>query len=259
MDGIKNKALPAKAKKAPLKKQKPIIRAPIPQPQLVPFSPPKKSIKIFSSIDKKQVATILATFLITFIFSIATSRSLASFANRQDDSSSKSAAVIDSNGAAAPFEVTSQPDVLSLNDLVLSKPGEVFLPKEKLSLPDPLQKRKEFLEKYLSAKNSSLAKHVEAISEQTQWKLIIGIARAESSFCKHQVTNNCWGIGGAWNMKDYSNFDQAVADVNRILEEHYIQAGLNTPKKIVKKYVGHQNDDWQYAVEQELKNLSEVQ
>ncbi len=59
-------------------------------------------------------------------------------------------------------------------------------------------------------------------------------------------------------MRGYKNYDQAVADVNRILEQKYIQAGLNTPKEIVKKYVGHQNDNWQAAVEQELKNLENI-
>ncbi|MDB4939698.1 MAG: hypothetical protein JWO40_123 [Candidatus Doudnabacteria bacterium] len=219
-----------------------------------PYQQRTKAITLTRFIDKKQAATIAITFLVTFIFSIATSRGLASYNNYSDPQKFSSDISVDPT-----FQVISQPDQLTLDDQVLSQPGEVFLPKEKISLPDPLKKRKEFLEKYLKSKNSPLADHVEAISEQSQWKLIIAISRAESSFCKHQVTNNCWGIGGAWNMKNYQNFDQAVADVNRILEEHYIQAGLNTPKSIVKKYVGHQNDNWQLAVEQELQNLSEVQ
>jgi hypothetical protein len=210
-----------------------------------------KPIRLFNNLDKKQTVTIIVTFLVTFIFSIATSQSLASHENIK-------IAEVTPTTTTTSFAVTTKPQILTLDDQVLSQPGEVFLPKEKISLPDPLKKRKEFLEKYLKAKNSPLADHVAAISEQSQWKLIIGISRAESSFCKHQVTNNCWGIGGAWNMKGYKNFDQAVTDVNRILEDHYIQAGLTTPKKIVKKYVGHQNDDWQATVEQELKNLSQV-
>jgi hypothetical protein len=215
-----------------------------------------KHIKLLNSVDHKQLVTIVATFLVTFVFSIATSQGLASINHQPREQ----AELIDAPLLYAnDFGVTTQPSMLSLNDKVLSNPDEVYLPKENISVPDPLKKRQEFLEKYLGAKKSPLANHVAAISEQTQWKLIIAIARAESSFCKHQVTNNCWGIGGAWNMKNYKNYDEAVADVNRILERYYIQAGLKTPKQIVKKYVGHENANWESAVAQELENLSKVE
>src|SRR5258708_21797987 len=156
-------------------------------------------IKLFKFGDSKQIATIAITFVLTFALSIATSQGLASI-------EAPAAATQPRAGNATPtyqslaVTISGQPDQIPAFDPnVLSIPGEVYLPKEKLSLPDPLQKRKEFLEKYLRAKGSPLADHVDAISAQSQWKLIIGISRAESSFCKHQVTNNCWGIGGAWN------------------------------------------------------------
>ncbi len=215
-----------------------------------------KHIGLMHFIDRKQLVTIIATFLVTFVFSIATSQGLASVTNAHRDSLVDEPVV---QSSSTSFAVTSQPQILTLDQRVLTRPGEVYLPKENINLPDPLQKRQEFLQKYLSAKHSPLADHVEAISEQSQWKLIIGISRAESSFCKHQVTNNCWGIGGAWNMKNYKNYDEAVADVNRILEKLYINAGLDTPKEIVRKYVGHQSDTWQAAVEQELENLADVE
>ncbi|GAC1412757.1 MAG: hypothetical protein NVSMB66_2680 [Candidatus Doudnabacteria bacterium] len=244
------------------KKSKPLNKvAPLSIPYYAPVMVTKKAITkpigLLSFFDRKQLITIVLTFVFTFALSIATSQGLASFA--QPTPKQESLPVIGSSiSLDNEFAVTTQPDSFKLNQEILSQPDEVFLPKESISLPDPLKKRREFLVKYLKSKNSPLSDHVAAISEQSQWKLIIAISRAESSFCKHQVTNNCWGIGGAWNMKNYKDFEDAVTDVNRILEKHYIQAGLNTPRQIVGKYVGHRNDNWQAAVEEELKTLSSV-
>jgi hypothetical protein len=215
-----------------------------------------KRIHFFSFFNTKQITTIAITFVVTFVFSIATSQGLAAInaPKQNQESVTKEAPRADKQLA-----ILDQPGVPVFDPNVRLSPDEVYLPKEGMILPDPLKKRKEFLEKYLRAKGTPLADHVDAISVQSQWKLIIAISRAESSFCKHQVTNNCWGIGGAWNMKKYKNYDEAVADVNRILETYYIQSGLDTPKKIVRKYVGHQSDNWELAVEQELKNLEEIE
>ncbi len=218
------------------------------------FFLPKK-IHFFSFFDKKQISTIAITFVVTFIFSIATSQGLAAMNAPKQKALTTQELPRKSNELA----ILDQPDIPVFDPNVHLTPDEVYLPKENLILPDPLKKRKEFLEKYLRAKGTPLADHVDAISVQSQWKLIIAISRAESSFCKHQVTNNCWGIGGAWNMKKYKNYDEAVADVNRILETYYIQSGLDTPKEIVRKYVGHQSDNWEMAVEQELENLAEIE
>lgn len=230
-----------------------------------PAAPKPKRIGLFRFVESKQIATIAVTFLVTFIFSIATSRGLADYANNQQ--AQATLPVQNQNAAAAQnsemqplLAVSNRPDqVPDFDQTVLSRPGRVYLPKENLNLPDPLQQRREFLQQYLAAQNSPLADHVDAISEQSQWKLIIAIARAESSFCKHQVSNNCWGIGGAWNMKHYKNLDDAIADVNRILEQHYIQAGLDTTKEIERKYVGYPSKTWEAAVNQELANLTNVQ
>lgn len=213
-------------------------------------------IRLLRFVDARQAATIAMTFVITFAISIATSQGLAAI-NPSDSATTNDAPQTAYRSVAVT--ISGQPESVPQFDLnVLTTPGEVFLPREKLTLPDPLQKRKEFLETYLRSKGSPLADHVDAISAQSQWKLIIGISRAESSFCKHQVSNNCWGIGGAWNMKNYKDFDQAVTDVNRILEQHYIQAGLDTPKEIEKKYVGYPSKNWETAVQQELDALANV-
>jgi hypothetical protein len=151
------------------------------------------------------------------------------------------------------------PDSPAFSSTVITDPNAIYLPIEKEDVPDPLSQRKAFLEAYLKSKNSPLAAHVDALSEQTQWKLIIAIADAESSYCKRKELNNCWGIGGAWNLKAYSNYDQAIADVNRILEQHYIAAGLTSPDTIENKWVGHPNDNWEAAADQVMDDLKNVQ
>jgi len=257
IDGVKRRT-------APIQRQTPTHKPIAARPAVRRKTITTRPIGLLSFIDRRQFATIVITFIITFAFSIATSQGLAAVTSHNPISANQSSTTDAALASAQPtmsnldFAVTEQPKTLELNQYVLTRPDQVYVPSEDANLPDPLKERQEFLKQYLGAKHSPLADHVEALSEQSQWKLIIAISRAESSFCKHEVTNNCWGIGGAWNMKNYKNYDEAVADVNRILEQHYISAGLDTPKEIVKKYVGHQSDTWQAAVEQELQNLASV-
>ena len=205
----------------------------------------------------KTILTIAITFAATFVLAIAVSEGLAASNTAAPTPVGQTDELPRSPSLITP---TDHPVTETLDTTVHSSPpGYVFLPIENVELPDPLKDRKEFLQAYLSNKNSVLADHVDALSEQTQWKLIIAISRAESSFCKRHEANNCWGIGGAWNMKQYKSYDEAIADVNRILEQHYIQAGLSTPKTMVKKWVGHNSKTWEAAVQQELDALANVQ
>ena len=186
-------------------------------------SEPISKTKIFhiqSYLDSKQVFTILVTFVLTFVFSLATSQGLAKMNNQAGQNN---VITESSNSSVQKLSVTNTPDTLALDEKVITDPTKIYLPIEQIDVPDPLKDRKEFLKAYLQSKHSVLADHVDVLSEQTQWKLIIAISRAESSYCKKNSVNNCWGIGGAWNLKKYSNYDQAISDVNRILEQHYIQ------------------------------------
>gem|GEM_PF-5342581 len=205
--------------------------------------------------DHKIIATILITFVLTFIASIATSEILAQpkgqVLGASTDLAYDNALPVSSGPVAGP----------AFDNIVLSEPPTVFLPNENISATDPLIDREEFLKQYLAAKNSPLADHVDAISAQSQWKLIVAIAQAESSSCKKypQHTSNCWGIGGANNLMQFPDLDAAIAHVNQLLENKYVSQGLDSPQKLVNKWVGHPNNQWEQAVSEVLDNLKNVQ
>lgn len=213
---------------------------------------PAKILKLLDHFEAVQIIKIISILLLTFTLSIGASQVLAK--NNPQQKTTASSPETNAILAVSTIPATNY----AMSPEVLSKPEEVYLPEEKIALPDPLKHRKEFLEEYLKSKKSILAEHVDALSEQTQWKLIIAISRAESSFCKKHIQYNCWGIGGAWNPKKYQSYDQAIADVNRILQQHYINAGLKTPAQIEKKWVGYKSDNWQEAVQEELDNLNKI-
>ena len=222
-----------------------------------------RSFNLLNYIDTKQTVTIAATFAITFVLSIATSRILAlprgSSQGQILGASTDNAAA---NNAAVGIQVSSQPQqTIPFNSAVQDQPGQVFLPNENVYAPDPLLHRKEFLKQYLTEKKSPLAGHVDAISEQSQWKLIIAIAQAESSSCKKypEHSANCWGIGGANNLMKFPDLDSAIAHVNSLLENKYVGQGLSSPQQLAPKWVGHKSDGWEQAVQQELDNLKGVQ
>jgi len=208
----------------------------------------------------KITGAILATFGLTLASSLAMAHINQPSPNMaQDTLAVTSVNSGDDSSGSTSLAVTMSPNSPAFSSTVITDPNAIYLPIEKEDVPDPLSQRKAFLEAYLKSKNSPLAAHVDALSDQTQWKLIIAIADAESSYCKRKELNNCWGIGGAWNLKAYSNYDQAIADVNRILEQHYIAAGLTSPDTIENKWVGHPNDNWEAAADQVMDDLKNIQ
>jgi hypothetical protein len=213
----------------------------------------------------KDFGKIVGVVLATFGLTLASSLAMAHINQQsQPDPIQNTLAVAstdsgNTNSGTNGLAVTMSPDLPAFSSTVITDPNAIYLPIEKEDVPDPLSQRKAFLEAYLKSKNSPLAAHVDALSDQTQWKLIIAIADAESSYCKRKELNNCWGIGGAWNLKAYDNYDQAIADVNRILEQHYIAAGLTSPDTIENKWVGHPNDNWETAADQVMDDLKNVQ
>lgn len=116
----------------------------------------------------------------------------------------------------------------------------------------------EILKNYLISKGSPLADYSEHLLKQENWKLILAIANGESTLCKHQMYNNCWGIGGAWNLKRYISFAEGFRDVDHLLAEKYIATGADTPEEIVYRYVGSYSPTWVLAVNQILSQLDQL-
>ena len=114
------------------------------------------------------------------------------------------------------------------------------------------------LQNYLAQKGSPLAPFASDILKHQNWKLVLAISNGESTMCKRQLYNNCWGVGGAWNLRRYGSFIEGFADVNRFLGEKYILKGADTPEKIVNKYVGHSNRNWVLAVNQVLTQINQL-
>lgn len=221
----------------------------------------KQSQYTQSIIKKRAIAkakpplSVIVALIIFLSVSIATGKGLASLP--QNKPLDVIPAAKNSIAQSNPFlNVVSKPASVSLAMEVLNDPTEVD--ENDSDVPENILKRREFLRAYLSSKKSILANHVDTLSLQSQWKLIVGISRAESSFCKRHANNNCWGIGGAWNLRKYQTYDEAIIDVNRILESFYIGYGLNTPKKMVRKWVGNPSDNWVSAVQDELNAMKHL-
>ena len=211
----------------------------------------KKFVSIF--------AAVAITFVATFLLAVTASRIMAGSSTPQGSGMVLGAST-DSLGS--PLVVSSDPEQdMTFNNIVITEPATVFLPDENISATDPLINREDFLKQYLTVKGSPLADHVSAISGQSQWKLIVAIAQAESSSCKKypEHTSNCWGVGGASNLMQFPNLDAAIAHVNQLLETKYVSQGLDSPGKLVKKWVGHSNNQWEQAVQQVLNSLQNVQ
>lgn len=123
---------------------------------------------------------------------------------------------------------------------------------------DPIIINTAVLQDYLNQKGSPLAAYAQDILQHENWKLVLAISNGESTMCKRQMYNNCWGVGGAWNLRRYKSFSEGFADVNRLLGEKYIPMGADTPKKIVRKYVGNYSPTWVAAVTQVLNQIDSL-
>ena len=114
------------------------------------------------------------------------------------------------------------------------------------------------LQNYLEQKGSPLAPLAQHILKHDNWKLAVAIANGESTLCKRQMYNNCWGIGGAWNLRRYGSLADGFTDVNRLLTDKYVSLGADTPKEIVRKYVGNYSPTWIAAVSQTVAQLDQL-
>ena len=145
------------------------------------------------------------------------------------------------------------PDVATIQNLSNPDPQP-----EQAAQVDPITINTPILQQYLAQKGSPLAPYASDILQYDNWKLVLAISNGESTMCKHQMYNNCWGVGGAWNLRRYESFSKGFADVDKLLANKYIPTGADTPKEIVRKYVGHANANWVLAVNQILNQLDQL-
>lgn len=138
-------------------------------------------------------------------------------------------------------------DVITFNPPELGRP---LKPKLQIStLTDEVRA-------YLKSKKSPLAPHTKILLEQKHWKLIIAISAIESSYCKHQIGNNCWGItdtSGAY--KSYSSFDEAIVDANGLITRWQAKGKWLTVESMNGTYVVPANPNWVAVVNAVLSQL----
>ncbi len=113
------------------------------------------------------------------------------------------------------------------------------------------------LKDYLASKNSPLTEHVEVLLLQPNWKLVLAISHAESNMCKRQLGNNCWGIGGVTYHRFYPTFSEGIEDADALLQK-YIAGGLDTPERIMRRWVGWHNYNWVKATNQILAQIENL-
>ncbi len=149
------------------------------------------------------------------------------------------------------------PMVFEVNNISLIEPQPNYLSQflaKDVEPPAPPDPRIELLRQYLQTKNSPMAHEAELLLKQFHFRLIIGIAFAESNFCKYQIMpNNCWGIGGG-KPERYVTLAQGISRANELIQK-YQGNGMTTPKLMRDTWVGWQNHNWILAVEQITKEL----
>ncbi|HLC44495.1 MAG: hypothetical protein A2722_04405 [Candidatus Doudnabacteria bacterium RIFCSPHIGHO2_01_FULL_50_11] len=115
----------------------------------------------------------------------------------------------------------------------------------------------ELLRSYLAQKNSPLQEYSEILLMQPNWKIILSISHAESNMCRRQLGNNCWGIGGAKYHRFYPTFAEGIVDASKLIQK-YNDNGLDTPAKMMRRWVGWNNHSWVRANNQVLAQLDAI-
>lgn len=108
----------------------------------------------------------------------------------------------------------------------------------------PLQPSKaDILRAYFISKKSPLQDYVGVLLQQPNYRLVISIFHAESNMCRRQKGNNCSGIGGAKYHRFYPSFAESIIDTNNLIQK-YRDGGLDTPEKMMRRWVGWNNYNW---------------
>ncbi len=115
----------------------------------------------------------------------------------------------------------------------------------------------EILKGYLASKKSPLQDYAEVLLEQPKWKYVLAISHAESNMCRKQLGNNCWGIGGAEYHRFYPTFAEGIVDANKLIQKYH-DGGLDTARKMMKRWVGWNNQNWVIATQNVLSDLDSL-
>lgn len=109
---------------------------------------------------------------------------------------------------------------------------------------------------YLSEKGSPLADEVDTLLSQKHWRLIVALSAAESTFCKHQLGNNCWGItsieGG---YKSYPTLKEGIEDTDALITRWQERGRWLTVSDMNGHYVVPYNPSWERTVNAVLEDL----
>jgi hypothetical protein len=111
------------------------------------------------------------------------------------------------------------------------------------------------LAQYLKSKKSPLVPDASFLQKQKHWKLIVAISAAESTFCKHQLDFNCWGIGGDSHYRHYKSFRAAIIDTNDLIEKWQLKGRWLTPEDMNCSYVVPCSPTWVRTVNRILKDI----
>ncbi|MDP2933248.1 MAG: hypothetical protein Q8N81_03900 [bacterium] len=115
--------------------------------------------------------------------------------------------------------------------------------------------KEQALAQYLTDKKSPLVGYAGLLSRMPNWKMLVGIAHAESNLCKKTDRNNCWGIGpgSPWSYEDIS---QSLYHANYLLTK-FKEQGMKKPETLVRTYVGYYNPNWINAVNDVVYELEQ--
>ncbi|MCL5435850.1 MAG: hypothetical protein M1275_02115 [Patescibacteria group bacterium] len=143
------------------------------------------------------------------------------------------------------YESTSVVQGIRLNNLARYNALPVEQPNEKVQI----------LAEYLKEKNSPLAAYAGELARLPNWKLLVGIANAESNLCKKTDRNNCWGIGpgGPWT---FGEITESLYYANYLLSK-FGKLGMDKPESLVRTYVGWHNPNWVNAIRDVFYELQE--
>lgn len=75
--------------------------------------------------------------------------------------------------------------------------------------------------------------------------VFLGVANAESSFKNFpNGTFNPFGIKPNNSLKGYSSWSHSINGFAQLIKYYYIEEGLDSCQKMMRKYVGYESSDW---------------